>query len=118
MFRGYSQSDKKPPMIGLLCSKQQIFRLSTLGADNEYPALVIPAGEVTIPNNVAENKREHDKLQRVLKLLSCDQEEENVGAITSLWLTLPLRGQAPYQRWSPQPTVARWHTGASGKEQL
>ena len=53
MFRGYSQSDKKPPMIGLLCSKQQIFRLSTLGADNEYPALVIPAGEVTIPNNVA-----------------------------------------------------------------
>ena len=51
--RGYSQSHEKPSMIRLLCSKQQIFRLSILGADNEYPPLLIPEGEVTIPNNVA-----------------------------------------------------------------
>lgn len=43
-------------MIGLLCSKQRIFRLSTLGADSGHPALVIPAGEVTIPNNVAQRQ--------------------------------------------------------------
>jgi hypothetical protein len=56
MFRRYSQSDGKPPMIGLQYSKQRIFRLSTLGVDSGHPALVVPAGEVTIPNNVAQRQ--------------------------------------------------------------
>ena len=53
MFGRYSQRDGKPPMIGLLCSKQRIFRLSTLGVDSGHPALVIAPGEITIRKNVA-----------------------------------------------------------------
>ena len=40
-------------MIGLLYSKQRIFRLGTLGVDSGHPALVIAPGEITIRKNVA-----------------------------------------------------------------
>ena len=43
-------------MIRLLCSKQQISRLSTLAANSRYHALVVPPGDVTIPNNVPQKQ--------------------------------------------------------------